>query len=137
MISRREADGPKGQTIAEWWSKYDPRTKRGRGIAVLKNLVPHTKLAARPLLSYTAPVSTDDQYGSAGGGFLLSGFVYDGGDKDRSGHVGSVFASFTGLSTGEVDADFESLGDVLRVANHLIGGENISAACVAMRNEDH
>jgi len=64
---------------------------------------------------------TDDQDGSTGErGFLSFDFVYDGRDQDRSGHVAGVSASFTGLRADEVNAGFESLGDVLRMTDHLI-----------------
>ena len=78
--------------------------------------------------------STDHQHGSTGKrGLLSSDFVYDGGDKDRSGHVAGVPASFTGLSADEVDADFESLGDVFRVADHLMGEGNFGRVTSVMR----
>jgi hypothetical protein len=68
---------------------------------------------------------TDDQdRPTSQRGCLSFDFVHDGGDQDRGGHVARVSASFTGLSADEVDADLESLGNVLGMTDHLINSEN-------------
>ena len=75
---------------------------------------------------------TNDQDGSTGeGGFPPPDFIHDGGDQDRSGHVTGVSASFAGLCADEIDADFESLRDVLGVTDHLIREKGVGlVACV-------
>ena len=67
----------------------------------------------------------DNQDGSTSErGFLSLDFVHDSGNQDRRRHIAGVSASFTSLSTDQVNADFESLGDVLGMTDHLMGGEN-------------
>jgi len=64
---------------------------------------------------------TDNQDGSTGERrFLSFDHVHDGRDQDRGRHVAGVSTSLTGLSADNVDTNFESFGDMLGMANHLV-----------------
>lgn len=69
--------------------------------------------------------STDDQDGFTGEGrFLPFDCVHDGRDQDRSGHVTGVSAALASLSADEIYTNFEGLGDMLGVTDHLVRVES-------------
>lgn len=59
--------------------------------------------------------------------------VDTGGDEDGCRDVACVSSSLTGLRADEVDTGLESLGDMLRVSNHLRDTESSSATLLEKR----